>query len=111
MSKSVYDLSTEVLHCIVDGSAGIYVPQLWAKSYKRGSWHGFNYVQDVKPLLTGPEHEHYWECWEDIINTAYFVDEKGTVWTLYQDGDLFIVDQGKIDEWQDETGLNFWENF
>ncbi len=36
-----------------------------------------------------PDHEHYWEDWDWILNNAKYTDEEGNVYRLHQDGDLW----------------------
>jgi len=74
--------------CLLDGARGIYIPQSFARWCSPASWHvGPN---DVLILEAGPDHEDYWEAWDDVLRTAYYDDERGH-WTLEQDGDLFAV--------------------
>jgi hypothetical protein len=76
--------------CIVDGSWGIYVPQRFCERYKKID----SVSQDDWDIcLFGPEHELYWEAWDEILNDWTFeeTDSNGGVWKIYisQDGDLF----------------------
>jgi hypothetical protein len=52
-------------------------------------WSGID-ADDVAILETGPDHEQYWDAWQDVLDNATWTDGKNT-WTLYQDGDLFAV--------------------
>jgi hypothetical protein len=71
---------------LVDGNQGIYVPQRFAINYDMAQW---NVKSDVKEVLNaGPDHEEYWEEWEDVLNNASYTKD-GNKWTLYQDGDLW----------------------
>lgn len=82
--------SPECRHCIIDGAAGIYVPQRFAEEFA-AHWYGFT-REDLEILKAGPEHEHYWEAWETVLDSAWFLKgtaENGSVWRLEQDGDLF----------------------
>ena len=76
-------------HCIVDGDRGIYVPQFFAERYDMSAWHVS--PEDVEIILAGPYHEFYWETWDDVLRSAYYVDKNGTRFTLEQDNDLFAV--------------------
>ena len=85
--------------CIVSDGFGIYVPQ----AFIQGSWfEDFKESldpEDVKIIQEGPEHEHYWEAWEDILWNAKTEDGR----ILYQDGDLFMGTADEIDAW---LGIN-----
>ena len=97
--KTVLDDCERV--CILDGCRGIYLPQDFATNFntKGGvdSWTpedgGISdlilWQENIKILETGPDHEHYWEAWDEICADACMVDDKGITWRLYQDGDLF----------------------
>jgi hypothetical protein len=79
--------------CLIDGLWGIYVPQRFADDYTPAEW---NYsADDAAILLAGPDHESYWEAWDDVTRDAYHLDKKGRRWTLSQDGDLFA------ERWED----------
>jgi hypothetical protein len=73
---------------IIDGAMGIYVPQEFAKRYDLKVWHIEQEAIDI--LLEGPDHEHYWEVWDEALTYARF-SANGHTWGLYQDGDLFTV--------------------
>lgn len=75
--------------CIIDGSWGIYVPQLFAKYGMAEAW-GVS-ADDIAVLLAGPGDEIYWETWGDVLRDATFRDENGKAWILEQDSDLFAV--------------------
>lgn len=75
--------------CILDGSRGIYLPSQFASEADMTRW-GVAY-DDVTVLRAGPDHEHYWEVWGSVLDTAEFTDPDGSRWCLEQDGDLFAV--------------------
>ena len=61
-------------------------------------WSGIT-LDDLIQLEKDPyEGEWYWETWEGILNSAQYTDEKGTVWYLYHDGDLFAVTNLDLDD-------------
>jgi len=67
---------------------GVYIPQLFAKECAT-SFEGINYG-DLKVLLEGPDHEHYWDAWDSVLNDASIV-RNGVNYMLHQDGDLWLV--------------------
>jgi hypothetical protein len=75
--------------CIIDGHWGVYVPQEFASRGMAEAW-GVK-PEDIAILLAGPDHEFYWEAWDDVTREATFKDANGKVWSLEQDGDLFAV--------------------
>lgn len=80
----------EVVGCIIDGCWGIYVPQQFCKRYEKVE--GVS-QQDWDICLAGPEHELYWDAWDEVLSNWQFeeTDSNGGVWriSLQQDGDLF----------------------
>jgi hypothetical protein len=72
--------------CIIDSAHGVYIPQIWAERY--GSyWQSCNIRQeDVTILLHGPDHEFYWESWENVLNN--YNHDGHTLW-CGESGDLF----------------------
>ena len=81
MIKSGIDL-------LLNGARGVYVPQNFVECFDMGDWHLSD--DDIKDL-SDPNNEFYWDAWESVLNNAYFVDEEGNKWTLYQDGDLWAI--------------------
>jgi hypothetical protein len=81
----------ECVQCILDGARGIYVPRDFATGFT--DWKGIK-PEDLGILKAGPEHEFYWEAWDDVLQSAYFTDDVGRVWGLEQDSDLFAVAHG-----------------
>lgn len=81
------------LEIYADSARGIYIPQFFAESIKREYVTGVS-DEDWQILEAGPDAELYWETWDDVLNNAVLTDRNNTTWTLYQDGDLFLVPDG-----------------
>lgn len=81
----MYDL-TEDAKVLVDGSWGIHVPCMFVARYDPVQW---GVSDDDQAVLMDPDHAHYWEVWDHVLNSARYVDAGGRVWRLYQDGDLW----------------------
>ena len=67
---------------------GIYIPQMFGKDCA-SSFNGINF-EDIKVLIEGPEHEHYWDAWDAVLSDASIV-RHGVEYMLHQDGDLWLV--------------------
>jgi len=85
----MYDISQSA-KLFADCNRGVYIPQHFAESVRR------EFVSNVSPedwaiLESGPDHEHYWDAWNDVEMNAILTDESGEQWRLYQDGDLWII--------------------
>lgn len=46
--------------------------------------------EDAEILASGPDHEFYWDAWDDVINYAVCTVD-GNTYRLYQDGDLWAL--------------------
>lgn len=60
--------------------------------------------EDGEILASGPEHEFYWETWDDVLRNAEYTDEDGNKYFLSQDGDLWAL---CYDRMTDEEKSNF----
>ena len=80
----------ESWECYADSARGIYIPQFFAESIKRECVSGVS-EEDWNILESGPDHEQYWDAWTDVLDNAELTDSSGVVWTLYQDGDLWLI--------------------
>lgn len=88
-------------------SRGIYIPRDFANSFADRA----KSVQGVDDktwaiLEAGPNHEWYWEAWEDVERDATVTDEHGHKYRVYQDGDCWLVPEGM--EWSDELAWFAW---
>lgn len=85
--------------CIIDGACGIYVPKEFALRFPSRIQE-----KDRKVLLAGPDHEEYWDVWDDVLGSVTIIDTRNMEWSLFQDGDLFAVREDVTDkereEWQ-----------
>ena len=83
---------------LIDGQYGVYIPQMFAKSYIEDKrWIGME-EGDIKVLLIGPDGPEYWDAWDQVMDKAHYVDKDGRDWKLWQDGDLFAY-TGDGDQW------------
>lgn len=80
---------------LIDDHHGIYIPKHFVESFDLSDWSGIK-AEDLEILRAGPEHELYWETWDDVLNNAIHTDEDGMQWMLHQDGDLFGVCQDRM---------------
>lgn len=85
----MFDLPENTI-CYADSARGIYIPQYFAESIRRDLVQNVT-QEDWNILESGPDHEHYWDAWNDVTSSAILTDDFGDTWTLYQDGDLWLV--------------------
>jgi len=83
------------INLLISDRWGVYIPQQFATGFL--GWDGVS--EDDRAIIeAGPEHEHYWDAWSDITSTAFYTDENGNVWRLWQDGDLFCYCEDLMDD-------------
>lgn len=82
-------MRTETIACLVDGARGAYVPQTFVELYDAAAW-GIT-PEDVDILRAGPDHADYWETWDSVLQSAGYTSDDGRIYSLYQDGDLFVI--------------------
>ena len=76
------------INLLLSDSRGVYIPRDFADF--GAHWDGVK-AEDLEILAAGPDHEHYWDAWDAVLGAATYVDEKGNVWHLSQDGDLWAI--------------------
>jgi len=104
-NKTIPDAVTLIL----SDARGVYIPRDFATdNYNEiavdhcAAW-GIS-KEDASILASGPDHEFYWETWDDVLNYAKYTDEKGNEYCLSQDGDLWAL---CYDRMTDEEKRNF----
>lgn len=88
---------------LLDACRGIYIPRDFVEC---GATNWGVVPHDEKILLAGPEHGAYWDAWDAVLEEAEYVDENGTHWSLYQDGDLWAIPRGMV--WDGATDWFVW---
>lgn len=88
MMENDIDLSNAVL--FADSSRGVYIPKHFADSVVRSKVSGID-LADLDTLQGDMESDSYWDAWTHVLDNATVTDDDGTVYRLYQDGDLWLV--------------------
>ena len=83
---------------------GVYIPRDFATDVKREFVKGVS-DEDYQILEQGPEHEHYWETWDMILQNARIkMTRKGRYnRILYQEGGLWVGTPTQIDRMLEGT--------
>jgi hypothetical protein len=81
------DLSNAEL--FLDSNRGIYIPRDFAEQVRHELVENVT-AEDWDILQAGPDHELYWDVWNDVEQKAV-IDDGNRKFTLYQDGDLWLV--------------------
>jgi len=82
------------IHILINDSHGVYIPQFFAEQFNVEGWEVEKGDLDI--LIAGPEHDLYWDAWNDVTSYASYQDDDGMKWTLYQDGDLFAICEDRM---------------
>lgn len=86
---------------------GIYIPQKFAESFSERAKHVSGVTDEQWGVLEqGPDHESYWDVWQEVCDSAVVTDNEGHKFTIRQDGDCWLVPVGM--EWNDEQGTFMW---
>lgn len=93
----------KAISLLVDGKHGQFVPEVFVCNYDLSKWSGLR-EEDVQILKKGVDHEHFWEAWDSVLQSATYLN-RGYTYRLHQDGDLWVY----CDElMSDEEYENFW---
>lgn len=82
------DLSDAIL--LQDGARGIYLPRDFATMCDRACVSGVD-PEAWSILADGPDHDLYWDAWDEVLNSATLTDFNGKRYCLWQDGDLWAT--------------------
>ena len=75
-----------------DETRGIYIPQYFVSCFVDNRAELLNVDDDTFNIVAaGPEHNDYWEAWQDITDNAVVLDSLGNRHTMQQDGDLWLI--------------------
>ena len=78
------------MELLCDSHHGVYIPQIMVGRLVSAGWQGIpDWCAEI--LSAGPDHDDYWEAWAHVQDHATFTDADGSVWYLWQDGDLWAV--------------------
>lgn len=83
------ELPENNMFCLIDANRGIYIPQMFAKSWGCVCVSGIT-GEEIDILLAGPGSTDYWEVWDECVNQIEFLFD-GHLHTLYEENDLFAV--------------------
>jgi hypothetical protein len=88
-------------------SRGVYIPRDFANSFSNRAFNVQGVDEETWAILeAGPDHEQYWDAWQDVCDNATIRDDAGQVMRVYQDGDCWLIPQGM--EWDDAADWFAW---
>jgi len=86
---------------------GQYIPRDFAASFLDRAKHVTGVSDDDWQTLENPDHEWYWEAWQNVCDNAVITDENGVRYHIHQDGDCWLIPEGMI--WDDALEFFIWE--
>lgn len=90
MKTLKFQTRPESIQIYADSERGIYIPQHFAQSAAE-EWSISD--QDRQVLLSGPENEHYWEVWDEVLdNCRLMLEYKGCLLSVR----LMLTDNGDL---------------
>lgn len=77
------------IEIIFDANRGQYIGEALGELLANNDgWKGYS-KEDLETLLSGIDAEWYHDAWTNVLDSSYYLDDKGNKWLLYQDGDVF----------------------
>ena len=67
--------------------AGKYIPQIFAELFG----DVFGLAAEDAAILADPEHQFYWDVWDEVCSERSATDSQGRTWWLHQSGDLWAA--------------------
>ena len=96
---------------ILSAARGVYIPRdFLTNDYEEvdteycAAWGLTEENMERWIYAANPDSENYWQSWEWVLDNAKYVCEDGSVFTLYQDGDLWALCYKRM---TDEEKQNF----
>jgi hypothetical protein len=90
---------------ILNDARGVYIPRDFTIHVARERVAGVT-DDDWAILAAGPDHELYWDAWDDVTQAAIVTDDNGAKYSVHQDGDCWLIPVGM--EWSEETDSYIW---
>jgi hypothetical protein len=84
---------------------GVHIPQDFAESFKDRDKDVSGVDAEQWAILeAGHEHEHYWDTWSDVMDSAQITID-GIEYCVWQDGDVWLIPDGM--EYSEDNGW-YW---
>lgn len=104
-----------IFSILVTDSYGIYIPSIFCESLTEEDLNSLNDVHILECIHkirredSALNYEHYWEDWEYILN-SYRKTVNGIIYSIYQSGDLWLVNETELDKMTDSDKDLIWES-
>ena len=79
----------QAINLLLSDCRGVKIPQDFYNNFDLEKWHIKKscFLNNLNDCF----RENYWLAWEEVLNSAYYLDDDGNKFVLYQDGDLFGI--------------------
>ena len=79
----------QAVNLLLSDCRGIKIPQDFYNNFDLSKWHikKSYFLNNLNDCYS----ENYWNAWEEVLDNAYYLDDNGNKFVLYQDGDLFGI--------------------
>lgn len=77
------------INLLLDSNRGRFIPRDFVKGFDLTKFEGIS--EWARQTCVNPDADGYWEAWDSILLSARHTDESGRVFTLHQDGDLWLL--------------------
>jgi hypothetical protein len=86
---------------------GVFIPRDFARSFVDRAKSVTGVIEEQWQVLeAGPDQELYWDVWDEVIGGAIITDENGVKYTIWQNGDCWLVPVGM--EYNEEEDTFKW---
>jgi hypothetical protein len=73
---------------LLSDARGIMIPRDFVEQFSVEKFTGIS--EWAIQTCQNPDNEGYWDAWDDILNNARYTED-GKEYSLYQDGDLWLI--------------------
>lgn len=85
-------MNKPVMILLFSDASGQFIPQRFANEMVRDCVSGVD-ADTWEILEAGPDHEWYWEAWDQVLRDAVATDN-GVRYRVDQDGDCWLIPEG-----------------
>lgn len=72
---------------LMNDNRGVYIPKNFSE-FDMQKWH---VNKSVAEKLSDVGSNDYWSAWDYVLSSAYYLDDNGNKWELWQDGHLWAI--------------------
>jgi len=94
-------------YLLIPDACGIYIPKNFANIFAERVFKITGVEAETWGILeAGPDHEHYWEAWEEVERDAVVTGLNGQEYFVHHINDCWLIPKGM--EWDEKTEWWKW---